>query len=119
MNLCIRDVFAWRDSRWRLVALDKPNAAAWIIDLTAHTAWPTQVPLTDIEDCQREANSVALDPRRVSIACDAKLPGDYALVQRILHSGANLLNPDQRKRCIETIAHLTARSTRTLERLLR
>lgn len=119
MKLCIRDVFGWRDSRWRIVAIDKLSDAVWIIDLADQTAWPVKVSPRDIEGCEREVHSESLDARRASAACSAKLEGDYSRVQRILNARVDLFDSEQRRFCIEKVAQQTERCARTLETLLR
>lgn len=119
MNLCNRDVFQWRDSRWRLVGLDKPNDAAWIIDVSDKTAWPIRVSPSELEGCEREAIKESLDTRMASRACGTKLEADFVRINRILESGADLFDPDERRACIERIAELTERCPRTLETQLR
>lgn len=119
MNLCIRDVFPWRNSRWRLVALDKPNDVAWIINLSDKSAWPVRALPSELDGCEREATNEALDTRHASNACGTKLEADFARIKRVLEFGADLFDPDERRACVEKIAELTERCPRTLETLLR
>ena len=119
MKLCIRDVFQWKEARWRLIGLDKPNDVAWIMEISANTAWPIRVSPSELEGCEREANEESLNIRETSRACGTKLEADFARIKKILESGADLFDPDERRSCIERIAELTERCPRTLEALLR
>lgn len=119
MNLCIRDVFQWRGSRWRLVGIDKPNDIAWVIAVSDKTAWPMRVSPSTLEGCEREANEEHLDTRMASKACGTKLEADFARIKRVLESEADLFDSDERRACIERIAELTERCPRTIETLLR
>ncbi len=119
MKLCNRDVFQWRETRWRLIALDKPNDVAWIIDISAKTAWPIRVSPSELEGCEREAVTESLDTRMASKACGKKLEDDFARTKKLLESGADLFDSDERRAAIERIAELTERCPRTLEALLR
>lgn len=53
MNLIIRDVFVWRERRWRLIDTD-PSGYAWIIDVQDHNAWTIRVARSELEGCVRE-----------------------------------------------------------------
>lgn len=119
MKLCNRDVFQWRGTRWRLIGLDKPNDTVWIMDISAKTAWPIRVSPSELEGCEREAVTESLDTRMASRACGTKLEADFARIKKILESGADLFDPDERRACIERIAELTERCPRSLEALLR
>jgi hypothetical protein len=66
MNLIIRDVFVWRERRWRLIDID-PSSYAWIIDVQDHNAWTIRVARSELEGCVRDR------PRRLLSASGEEL----------------------------------------------
>lgn len=119
MNLYPRDVFIWRDKRWRLIETNSSRGVAWIIDTKAPNAWPIEVSLEEIEGCERETSEALPSAPPRSQASLTKLEEDFARLKAIQSAGANLLNPSERRRTITRLASELNCCRKTLEKLLR
>jgi hypothetical protein len=118
VKLINRDVFAWRNSRWRLIKAD-PHGKSWIIDIQDPNAWPISIPSSELAGCERETSPeplAILQPKSTHLA---KAACDYALLQELLAAGDALLDPLTRPTCIVIVARRNGRSPKTIRKLLR
>lgn len=119
MKLFIRDIFEWRDSRWRLLHIEASNHACWIIEIDSRHAWPIKVSLAEIEHCSREANHSRSLAMILTKAAQAKHEADYARLQIVLNGGWDLFNKSDRRKALADVALEVNRCSKTLAKLLR
>lgn len=122
MKLFIRDVFEWRDSRWRLLDIESSSQAAWIIETQVRNVWPVKVPLTEIGHCSRETSEMGPSPSLpigVTKAAKEKLEVDLARLQKVLNAGRDLFDKAERRKALKEVALDVDRCSKTLAKLLR